>query len=100
LTDIAITEILLRKPYSGFLADVYSLGIVLHILLCGNLPYSFEERSRLLVLFRMLPDVLFEEKAVSASAADLMRRMLAFSPAKRISLDEVRSHPWVLAAQE
>ena len=33
-------EILSKEFYSGFLADVWALGIVLFIMLCGNFPFK------------------------------------------------------------
>jgi serine/threonine protein kinase len=33
-------EIVLKKDYSGFAADVWSMGVVLHLMLTGTYPFK------------------------------------------------------------
>ncbi|CAI5999699.1 unnamed protein product [Closterium sp. NIES-65] len=73
-------------------ADVWSLGVVLYMMVCADWPAFLNDRRELLpVDFAVSP-----WPSVSSGLKDLVRRMMEVDPTKRLSIDGVLSHPWVL----
>lgn len=90
-------EIVRRTPYNGYLADVFSTGVVLFALLFGVFPFENlrvnghnSASLALKVKVRFPSDV-----KVSNSAKDLLQRMLEDDPDKRITVKEVLEHEWI-----
>ena len=99
--DYVCPEILLQQPYSGCLSDSWSLGVILYVLLFGQMPFNFKERFHALQIGKNHPSLEFvDEKElpykVSDSAKDLIKKMLAINPKDRISIEEVAHHKWVV----
>jgi len=67
--------------------DIWSLGIILYIILCGYPPYEGETDKEIFQQIRRKPLVFPEEdwSKVSNSAKDLIYRMLDKNPATRIT---------------
>jgi 5'-AMP-activated protein kinase, catalytic alpha subunit len=88
----AAPEMISGKPYNGTKVDIWSLGVVLFALLSGFLPFedpdTGELYKKILSADYQLPDY------VSESATDLIAKILTTDPEKRISIPEIRSHPW------
>ena len=98
-------EIFSSLPFSGPLADVWSMGIVLFISLFGVPPYQIPARSdqRFALIFsgqinRLLTAWKMTEVA-SAEAVDLIARMLC-AEERRISVDEILAHPWLAGVSD
>ena len=93
-------EIFSSRAFSGPLADVWSMGIVLFISLFGVPPYQIPAASdqRFALIFsgqinRLLQAWRMTEVA-SKEAVDLISRMLS-EESRRISVDEILQHPWL-----
>ncbi|KAF9680780.1 hypothetical protein SADUNF_Sadunf06G0157100 [Salix dunnii] len=86
----------LRKFY-GPEADIWSAGVMVYILLCGVPPFWAEKEHDVFeeVLHGHLDFTSKPWPKVSASAKDLIRRMLVRDPKKRLTAHEVLCHPWV-----
>jgi len=102
--DYVSPEILLKTPYSGCKADVFSLGVILFSLLFSQLPFDFKERVHETVYSnRPHPPLKFPFKDaetciefnVSDTAKDLLTKMMEPEQKKRISLEEIAKHPWM-----
>lgn len=85
---------MLYRPYDGEKADVWSVGVILYALLQGNLPFSNEATT---ILFKMIEKANFSfDKSICVEAKDLINRALQPNPLKRITMEEIKSHPWFL----
>jgi len=82
-----------KQSYNGYMADVWSTGVVLFTLLFGCFPFTSND----IRLLKMGIDVSihFPPSTVSAEAKNLVKKMLAVNPKKRITLNKVREHEWV-----
>ena len=77
--------------------DIWASGVVLYTCLCGTLPFKD------LSLPKLSQRILYADPVfpvgVSAEAVDLTKRMLCKDPAQRITIDEIKEHPWFDRAQ-
>ena len=87
-------------PFDGFAIDLWATGVILFIMLVGLPPWEFareeDPRYRMIIsggLARMLRSW---DRQVSEPAADLLQKMLNRNPSDRLSLCEVKDHPWVV----
>ncbi|GLC45677.1 hypothetical protein PLESTB_001317600 [Pleodorina starrii] len=86
----------LRKRYDKR-ADIWSLGVLLYILLCGVPPF-YAETERGIFAAVLSREVSFQGEvwaAVSEGARDVVRRMLVRDPSLRATAAEVLAHEWV-----
>ena len=93
--DYAAPEIIQRMPYNGFLADIYSLGVILYIMLTGELPFSRDARYSALER-GTYPNISFPSNCTIPEKARLLCiQMLCSEPSKRIKMSEIMQHSWV-----
>ena len=91
-----------RKPYTGESVDLFAAGIILFIMLSQNPPFSKADKND--AYYRLL--YTGEEKFwnlhsrskpagfYSADFRSLIFKMLAYDPRNRLSIEEIKAHPW------
>ncbi|XP_022335376.2 MAP kinase-activated protein kinase 5-like [Crassostrea virginica] len=96
------------KPYTyDKSCDMWSIGVILYIMLCGYPPFYSETPSRN-ITSEMKRKILsgkyeFPEedwKFISEAAKDVVRRLLHVDPSRRMDVQELMSHPWLTEAPD
>ncbi|CAB3359031.1 calcium/calmodulin-dependent protein kinase type IV-like [Cloeon dipterum] len=90
-------EVLLQKSYDCSV-DLWSLGVVAYIMLCGYEPF-WDEAGELAVCRRVVEGT-FEFSSpwwddISDSAKDLITQLLQVDPTKRPTAATAAKHPWI-----
>lgn len=88
-------EILLGDSYDAPKVDVWSLGVILYMLVCGHAPFQEANDSETLT---MIMDCKYTiPPYVSEDCKRTIARMLIRDPDKRASLEEIAADPWLTA---
>ncbi|XP_013143497.1 PREDICTED: serine/threonine-protein kinase par-1-like isoform X2 [Papilio polytes] len=93
----AAPELFEGRHYNGPKVDIWSLGVVLYVMVCGALPFDGSTLSDLrnVVLSGKFRIPYF----MSQECEHLIRHMLVVEPEKRLSLRGVARHRWLAAHQ-
>lgn len=91
-------EVFSRKEYDGKIADVWSCGVTLYVMLVGAYPFEDPDDSRnfkktitrILSVQYSIPDYV----RLSMDCRHLLSRIFVADPEKRITMVEIESHPW------
>ncbi|XP_015277173.1 PREDICTED: calcium/calmodulin-dependent protein kinase type IV-like [Gekko japonicus] len=91
-------EVLHGSPY-GPEVDMWSVGVITYILLCGFEPF-FDPRGDQYMYSRILNcDYEFVSPwwdEVSLNAKDLVQKLIVLDPQKRLTVQQALEHPWVM----
>ncbi|KAL0422266.1 UNVERIFIED_CONTAM: Serine/threonine-protein kinase SRK2A [Sesamum latifolium] len=93
-------EVLSRREYDGKLADVWSCGVTLYVMLVGAYPFEDQEDpknfrktiQRIMAVQYRIPDYVH----ISQDCRHLLSRIFVATASRRISIKEIKSHPWFL----
>ncbi|XP_071730906.1 calcium-dependent protein kinase 17 isoform X3 [Rutidosis leptorrhynchoides] len=88
-------EVLKRKY--GPEVDIWSIGVMLYILLCGVPPFWAESEHGIFnAILRGYVDFTSDPwPTISPQAKDLVRKMLNSDPKQRMTAHQVLAHPWI-----
>ncbi|KAK4277745.1 hypothetical protein QN277_015695 [Acacia crassicarpa] len=85
-------EIINKKGYDGAKADIWSCGVILYVLLAGQLPFR---DVNLMELYRKICRAKYRcPKWFSFEARKLLFRILDPNPDTRISISKIRESSW------
>ena len=88
----AAPEMIAGKRYVPLGVDIWSSGVILYAMICGYLPFEDPNTSK---LYKKILAGEYEcPKFISNEARDLIRGILTTDPEKRITLAQIKSHPW------
>jgi len=94
----AAPELFEGKQYDGPKADIWSLGVILYVLVSGSLPFDGQTlqdlRSRVVSCQYRIPFFLSQE------CEHLIRGLLVMEPSRRLSLDQISRHKWLVGCLE
>ncbi|XP_051896066.1 serine/threonine-protein kinase SIK2a isoform X1 [Pristis pectinata] len=91
----AAPEVFEGQQYEGPLLDIWSLGVVLYVLVCGALP--FDGPTLPVLRQRVLEGRFRIPYFMSEDCEHLIRRMLVLDPSKRLTIAQIKDHKWMLA---
>ena len=88
-------EILINNDgYFGPPVDVWSSGVVLYAMLSGNVPFK---GNNIKDLHQVIINGSYSNiKDISNEAKDLICKIFEVNPLKRINIDEILNHPWMV----
>ena len=90
-------EVLQGKPYDKSV-DLWSIGIITFLLLCGYLPFDDKHSEREIARQTIQDPVPYESKIwskLSPEAKTFVDGLLQKKPEKRYTIKEVLEHPWI-----
>lgn len=99
-----------ERGYDGALADVWASGVLLIVLLLGTFPFDHTEHpdpntseAHLEVWLQQMrqpwsgiPHIKAAVERLTPECVDLLNRIFVVDESKRITIPEIREHPWYL----
>ena len=82
----------------GLKVDMWSLGVILYVLLCGCPPFNPNKPNKGLIQQVCEADYSFPEQlwgSISPEAIDLVKKLMTLKPQARLSAAETLMHPWM-----
>lgn len=95
-TPFYIAPEVMKKEY-GKECDMWSLGVILYILLCGYPPFYGNNDVEILRRVRRGTYKLVGKDwdPISDGAKDLIQNLIVLDPSKRLTSEEALHHPWI-----
>ncbi|XP_057456492.1 serine/threonine-protein kinase SRK2A-like [Lotus japonicus] len=91
-------EVLSRKEYDGKIADVWSCGVTLYVMLVGSYPFDDPEDptdfSKSIARIKSVQYSIPDHIHISTECRNLISRIFVANPANRISISEIKQLPW------
>ena len=85
-------EVINKKGYDGAKADIWSCGVILFVLLAGNLPFH---ESNLIEMYRKISKAEFKcPNWFPSDVRRLLRKILDPNPSTRISIAKIKESSW------
>ena len=96
-TAYASPEVLRGIPYNPKLNDIWSLGIILYVIICGGMPFD-DTNIKAMLEKQLSKDIQYPARLkdkINVKIQDLILQILEPSISKRISVEEILSNEWV-----
>uniref|UniRef100_A0A915LSA5 non-specific serine/threonine protein kinase n=1 Tax=Meloidogyne javanica TaxID=6303 RepID=A0A915LSA5_MELJA len=108
----AAPEVFEGKRYAGPEIDIWSLGVILYVMVCGALPFEganlqlLKERAKRKTSFQEPLNLHFRVDRIlsgriripyfmSSDCENLIRRMLTVDARKRPTIEQIKQHRWM-----
>ena len=91
-------EILQNEGYEGPPVDIWSAGVVLYAMLSGNVPFKGNNIKDL--QYNIISGNFHMINDISNDAQNIIMRLLNVDPNKRITIDEILCHPWIVSLDQ
>ncbi|XP_043714121.1 serine/threonine-protein kinase SAPK7-like [Telopea speciosissima] len=93
-------EVITEEEYNGMFADVWSCGVALYVMLVGGYPFEDpadpdnlrKTIARITTVQYKFPSYIY----LSQDCKQLLSRIFVADPSKRITMKEIKNHPWFL----
>ncbi|XP_016509849.2 CBL-interacting serine/threonine-protein kinase 1-like [Nicotiana tabacum] len=85
-------EILSNRGYDGATSDTWSCGVILYVILTGQLP--FDDKNLAILYKKIFKGDVHIPKWLSLGAKNLLKRILDPNPRTRITMAEIKINEW------
>lgn len=86
------------RRYIGTNVDIWSCGVILFAMICGFLPFEDPNTSQ---LYKKILGAEYKIPSfVSKNGADILRGILETDENKRLTIEQIRNHPWYKQHEE
>ena len=93
----AAPELILKKNYNKSI-DIWSLGVIVYFLICGNYPFNSKDNNMHKIALEITKgEIKFMGniwKRISSNASDLVLKCLERDVSKRIDINAFFEHKW------
>ncbi|KAJ3230623.1 Map microtubule affinity-regulating kinase [Chytriomyces hyalinus] len=93
----AAPEMLSRKDYDGQGVDIWALGVVLFVMICGYHPFDNQNVRKMYSSIVTAKYVFPETHQISDEAKSILSAIFKTKPSERATLQQLRNHPWTTA---
>jgi serine/threonine protein kinase len=91
-----------KDAFDGFAVDMWAAGVILFLMLTGFPPWeracATDDRFKYMTAGYLVQMLTEWDLGLSSDGMDLLQRMLWLDPKDRLSLAQVRAHPWMVNA--
>jgi 5'-AMP-activated protein kinase catalytic alpha subunit len=94
----AAPEMIAGKRYIGTNVDIWSCGVILFAMIWGFLPFEDPNTSQ---LYKKILNAEYKIPSfVSKDGADILKGILETDSDKRLTIEQIRNHPWYKQNEE
>lgn len=83
------------EDYDPYKVDIWALGVTIFAMLVGGLPFGTKAASLSQVMDSIREDTLVWPEELDFDAVEFLKLMLEKDPQKRITIPELKTHPWI-----
>ena len=98
-----ISPEILRNEDHSFSVDMWSIGVIIYMLLCGRPPFCDDNQSKLFSKIKsgnysFQPTLIWDH--ISMEAKDLIHNLLSVDPSTRLTAAQALEHPWMYIPED